>query len=200
MKYIDIDFPEELHEYFAGGAEFSTSISTMKNKREIRNRNWDNPRFKYKLQYKECNFDIYQKLHSFFILCGGSEMAFNFVDDNDCRIENQILQKNPLSNGDNQFLIVKTYSYQQQSFNRNIYNIRNEEVFINGNKLLPGQYSIRQNILTLNSEIQINENDIVSINADFAVIVRFDCDFLPIKKKSFDAIELPDISLIETLI
>ena len=97
MKYIDIDFPDELYEYFSGGAEFSTSISTMKNKREIRNRNWDGPRFRYKLQYKECNDEIYRQLHSFFILCGGSEMAFNFVDKNDCKLENQILQKNPLS-------------------------------------------------------------------------------------------------------
>ena len=200
MKYIDIDFPDELYEYFSGGAEFSTSISTMKNKREIRNRNWDSPRFRYKLQYKECNDEIYRQLHSFFILCGGSEIAFNFVDKNDCKLENQILPKDTFSNNDNQFLIVKTYSYQQQSFNRNVYNVRNEEVFINGNKLSQEQYAIQQNPLTINNEIQINQNDVVSINADFAVIVRFDCDFLPVKKKSFNAIELPDISLIETLI
>ena len=93
MKYIDIDFPEELYEYFSGGAEFSTSIATMKNKKEIRNRNWDNPRFKYRLQYKECNDDIYRKLHSFFILCGGKEMAFNFIDSKDHELKNQILPK-----------------------------------------------------------------------------------------------------------
>ena len=196
MKYINIDFPDELYEYFDGGAEFSTSIALMKNKKEIRNRNWDSPRFKYKLRYKQCNNSIYEKLHSFFILCGGSEIAFNFIDKNDSKLENQILE----SNNSNCYSIVKSYINNNYSFNRNIYNIRNEQVFINNTPITKENYTITQNNLIFNEEIKISNSDIVSINADFAVIVRFNCDFLPVSRKNFNIIELPDIELVEVLI
>lgn len=196
MKYIDIDFPQELSRCFNGGAEFSTSIAITKNKQEIRNKNWFFPRYKYTLQYKYCNKEIFQKLQSFFLICNGSEMCFNYLDNTDYTLNNEIIA---VSNGINtSYQIYKTYSYNNKVFQRKITKIKNANIYINNSLLDTDKYNINNGIITFINSYIPEKNSIISITAIFYVIVRFDIDFLPVAQKQFNSVELPDISLIET--
>ena len=194
MNYIDIDFPDELSNFFSGGAEFSTSYSTLKNKQEVRNQNWQSPRYKYNLIYKNCSEKNYQTLQSFFLICGGKKTAFNFLDKNDNKILKQPIKcyKNDIK----KYEIYKLYSYQNISFKRDIYKTKNEKIYINNQLIDDNKYIIEDNILSFNDNVNINENDVVSIDCNFYTIVRFDNDFLPVIRIN-NTIELPDISLIE---
>jgi len=197
MNYIDADFPENLTLYFGGGAEFMTIVANSKSKREIRNQVWNCPRYKYSLMYKTCNNSAYQQLQTFFLICKGKGTAFNFLDRNDHTLENQ-----QIGVGDGktlQFKIYKTYVYKNYSFKRQIFKVTNVEVFVNSKLVPDDKYQINNGIISFSKSLIPEQNAIITINAKFYVIVRFDNDFFPVIQKS-QSIELPDLSLIETQI
>ena len=196
MKYIDIDFPIELSKCFSGGAEFSTSIALMANKNEVRNKNWIYPRYKYNLQYKLCNANIFNKLKSFFLLCNGSELSFNYLDSADNKLQNEVIS---IADGSTHFFqIYKNYSYSNRTFRRKIYKVKDEKVFINNIEVEKNKYEIVNGVIKFTDDVEINNEDAISITATFYVIVRFNIDYLPVLQKNFNSFELPDISLIET--
>ena len=196
MKYIDIDFPIELSKCFSGGAEFSTSIALMANKNEVRNKNWIYPRYKYNLQYKFCNVNIFNKLKSFFLLCNGSELSFNYLDSADNKLQNEVIS---IADGStHSFQIYKNYSYTNRTFRRKIYKVKDEKVFINNIEVEKNKYEIVNGVIKFTDDVEINNEDAISITATFYVIVRFNIDYLPVLQKNFNSFELPDISLIET--
>ena len=196
MKYIDIDFPIELSKCFSGGAEFSTSIALMANKNEVRNKNWIYPRYKYNLQYKLCNANIFNKLKSFFLLCNGSELSFNYLDSADNKLQNEVIS---IADGStHSFQIYKNYSYSNRTFRRKIYKVKDEKVFINNIEVEKNKYEIVNGVIKFTDDVEINNEDVISITATFYVIVRFNIDYLPVLQKNFNSFELPDISLIET--
>ncbi len=195
MNHLDIDFPEDLSNCFCGGLEFSTTISTTTGKKEIRNRNWNEGRYKYNLLYKNCNESTYKNLQAFFLLCGGSQKSFNFTDKNDNKIETQLL-----TNGDGHtksFKIFKTYTYHNLSIKRNVFKVKNVKIYFNANEIDGSKYSITNNIITFTDDNIPQESDNIYIDCNFYVIVRFATDFLPVVRKSNNLIELPDITLIE---
>lgn len=195
MNYLDIDFPQELSYCFAGGAEFCTSLATAKNKQEVRNDNWQEPRFKYNLLYKYCSNAVYDKLQSFFFICKGQKYSFNFLDTNDNTIISQIIG---IADGEkDKFEIFKTYSYGIHSFNRKIYKTKNEKIFIDRELIDAKKYSISNGILTFQNNYIPTNGSIITISATFFVVVRFCNDFLPIISNNKFSKELPDITLLE---
>lgn len=198
MNYLDIDFPDDLAECFNGGAEFLTSIAITKNKQEVRNSNWNNARFKYNLMYKNCSENLYKKLQSFFLICNGRKIAFNFKDKNDYQIQNQVIG---IGDGETKsFEIYKNYSYQELTFKRQIFKLKNTTILINNIEIDSQYFTVNNGILCFTDEKIPEIGDTITINADYYVIVRFDNDYLPITKHKHDCIELPDISLIEVKI
>ncbi len=195
MNYIDTNLPDDLSDCFSGGAEFSTEIAITKNKQEIRNSNWNNTRFRYNLLYKKCNEHIYEKLQSFFLICNGRKIAFNFKDKNDYQIRNQVI-----GTGDGEtktFEIYKNYSYKELSFKRRIFKLQNTTVSINDTKIDRKYYTIDDGILRFADDKIPEAGDAIAIDTEYYVIVRFDSDYLPITRHRHDCIELPDISLVE---
>ena len=195
MNYLDIDFPEELSVCFSGGAEFATTISKLSNKQEICNQNWQNPRYKYKLEYKTCNEKVYEKLQTFFLICKGCGTAFNFLDVNDFKIDNQQIG---IGDGNNcEFQIYKNYAYGSYSFKRQIFKVKNINVFLNNEKINDENFVINNGSLVFNKNAAPVKNSVITIDAVFYVIVRFENDFLPAIKKR-QSFELPDLCLVET--
>ena len=195
MNYLDIDFPEELSQCFCGGPEFSTTISKLANKQEVFNQNWQNPRYKYTLMHKSCSNAIYQKIQNFFLICKGCGTAFNFFDYNDNKIEKQ-----QIGIGDgmtNEFKIYKNYSYGNYTFQRQLFKVKNVKVFVNDSMINEDNFTIKNGYLKFNTDAIPQKNSIVSVDAVFYVIARFDNDFLPTNKKK-QSINLPEICIVET--
>ena len=197
-NYLDIDFPHHLSRLFTGGAEFSTAIATIKNKQEVRNQNWQNPRFKYKLMHKYCNKKLFEELKTFFLICGGCKNSFNFNDKTDNRIEKQTIA---IGDGiTKEFQIYKNYQYQNYNFKRNVYKVSNTKVFINDNELQSGDFYVKNGTLVFTDEKVPQSGDVIKIDTNFSVIVRFDTDFFNASQKDFGTIEMQDMSLIEVVI
>ncbi len=197
MNYLDIDFPEDLSLCFSGGPEFLTSISSTKNKFEIRNQIWTYPRYKYSLINKTCGKKIYNQLLNFFLICKGRKMAFNFLDINDCYIKKQ---KIGIGDGKNlKFKIYKSYSYGDYIVERPIFKVNNVKVFINNEQVSDKDFSIENGVLIFSENSIPPVSSIIKIDAMFYVVVRFDTDSITIARNS-GSIEILDLDLIETKI
>ena len=195
MNYKDIYFPNELSFCFSKSIEFLTSICISKNKKENRFENWDNPRFKYNLVYNNLNKNLFNKLQSFFLICKGCKFAFNFKDIDDNRIEHQ-----QIGVGDglqNHFTIYKNYSYNNTAFKRKIQKVNNEKVFINEQIVDKNNYNIINDTIYFNENSIPNNDDIISIEADFYIILRFSNDFIKVEKTLLNSYILSPISLLE---
>lgn len=194
MNYLDVIFPEELSYCFDCCIDFLTSMAILKNKQEIRNQKWIEPRYKYNLIYKNCNERLYQKLNAFFLICKGKKNCFNFLDKNDCKIENQQIG---VGNGETKdFNIYKIYSYENLSIQRNIYKTSNEVIYINNKIIDSDNYTIKDGILSFKDGFIPKEGDLIFIDCIFYVIVRFENDYLVVNRKD-NLIELQDVCLIE---
>ena len=195
MNYLDIDFPEKLSFCFSGGPEFATIIACAKNKQETCNQIWNNPRYRYNLSYRTCNKEIYKQLINFFLICKGQSTAFNFLDKNDNKINRQQIG---VGDGQNlKFQIYKTYTYENYTYERPIFKVKNVKVFINNKQIQDEDFTIKNNILLFNDNIIPPAGHVISIDATFFVIVRFEQDFLPVTYKS-QSVELSEICLVET--
>ena len=195
MNYLDIDFPQKLTSFFSGSTEFSTSIAVSKNKQEIRNQNWQNPRNKYNLTFKYCNKKVFEELKSFFLICGGCKYSFNFEDKTDNKIEQQVIG---VGDGTTkEFQIYKNYQYQNYNFKRNVYKVYNTKVFINDNEIQNGDFYINNGTLIFPNDKIPSNGDVIKIETNFSVIVRFENDILTSSVKDFGTIEIEKLSLIE---
>lgn len=195
MNYIDIDFPDNLTNCFAGGVEFLTNVSTTVGKKEIRNSTWNNGRRKYNLIYKNCSQKTYEELQAFFMLCNGRQKAFNFFDKNENKIANQLI-----ATGDGattSFKIFKIYTYDNMSVQRDVKKVKNVKIYLNNNQIDSAKYSITDGIITFTNDSLPQAGDNIYIDCNFYTIVRFTNDFLPVVHKGNNLIELPDITLLE---
>ena len=198
MNYLDIDFPSKLTQFFGGTTEFSTAIAVSKNKQEIRNQNWQNPRNKYNLTFKYLNKKAFEEVKSFFLICGCCHSSFNFEDKTDNKIEEQTIG---IGDGiKKEFQIFKNYAYNNQNFKRNVYKVSNTKVFINNNELQSGDFYVNNGTLIFPDDKIPASGDIISIDTNFSVIVRFENDILSSSIKDFGTIEIEQLSLIETSI
>ena len=197
MNYFNLDFPEKLTYCFEKEVEFLTTISSTKNKKEVCNHNWTTPRYKFNLVHKTLNKNDFQQLQSLFLVCKGQGTAFNFLDKTDYEIINQQIG---LGDGVNKnFDIYKIYSYQNYSYKRRIYNLNNVCVYLNGDKIEETAYTISNGTLSFKEGNIPLSGQVITMDAEFNVIVRFNTDLLKVTSKG-QYVEIDDLSLIETRI
>ena len=123
-------------------------------------------------------------------------MSFNYLDSADNKLQNEVIS---IADGNtHSFQIYKNYSYSNRTFRRKIYKVKDEKVFINNIEVEKNKYEIVNGVIKFTDDVEINNEDAISITATFYVIVRFNIDYLPVLQKNFNSFELPDISLIET--
>ena len=90
-------------------------------------------------------------------------------------------------------------SYENYTYKRPIFKVKHAKVFINDEQISEQDFIINNGILSFKDNIIPPTGCIISIDATFLVIVRFEQDFLPVTSK-MQSIELPEICLIETTI
>ena len=91
----------------------------------------------------------------------------------------------------------KNYSYGNYTFQRQLFKVKNVKVFVNDSMINEDNFTIKNGCLKFNTDAIPQKNSIVSIDAVFYVIARFDNDFLPTNKKK-QSINLPEICIVET--
>ena len=80
---------------FAGGPEFSTRITTLKNGHERRNALWANPRHRYTAPFVNISDDDYRQIKRVFMACRGQVYGFLFQDPLDSEAVNESLSTAP---------------------------------------------------------------------------------------------------------
>ena len=191
--YLDINFPREIAGFFSGGAEFSTEIVETSGRYEIRNKNWDTPKSRYIMTQNRINHREMDILNSFFLICGGCEKSFNFLDLTDNKINYQYL-----ADGDGsttEFQVFKNYIYGDLSFQKNVGKLTNVKVFIDDIEVDKEKYSIDCGKIVFNTPPVAGSK--IFIDATFYHIVRFKNDYLQARYLNFNTVEINDLELIE---
>ena len=168
----------------------------MKNKQEICNQNWQNPRYKFTLAHKTCTQQNFQKLQNFFLICKGQGTAFNFFDVSDHFLNQQIGIGNGITNT---FTIYKTYFFEKYAYKRNIYNIKNVKIYVNNQLVENNYYTINKNELLFINNYIPEQNSIIAIEGIFYITARFENDVLQYINKN-QYIDIENLSIVETQI
>ena len=198
MNHLDISFPQELVGMFDRTMEFSTNVAELKNRQLSAQNNWFAPRYVYTLNHKFCSCDAFAKVQSVFMLCGGRACAFDFLDAHDNHIDEQFLYT--ADGVQSKYQIYKNYAYGNYSFKRAVYNVSNATVFVDGNAISADNYTIQNGLITFGEESIPADGSMISITADFRVIVHFCSDELKFQPRSFNKVEIEELKLEEVVL
>ena len=192
-NFIDILFPIDISINSSGGPEFSTSINTNKFKKEFRNINWISPRRKYNVGYNLKNDKQINELIALFEICKGRGMSFRYKDWSDYIAEKTIIGIGDGSN--NIFQLLKKYSFSGIESKRIITKpvINTTKIFIDDNLVSKGNFAIGKNTGIVTFSNPPKKNEVITASFEFHTQVRFDNDFLSIKKdgpQNYSVIEL----------
>ena len=198
MNHLDISFPQELVGMFDRTMEFSTNVAELKNRQLSAQNNWFAPRFVYTLNHKFCSRDAFAKVQSVFMLCGGRACAFDFLDVKDNHIDEQFLYT--ADGVQSKYQIYKNYAYGNYSFKRPIYKVENATVFVDGSAISADNYTIQNGLITFGEESIPADGSMISITADFKVIVHFCSDELKFQPRSFNKVEIEELKLEEVVL
>lgn len=198
MTHLDISFPEELVSMFDRTMEFSTCIADLKNRQMSAQNNWFAPRLRYNLNHKFCSREVFAKVQTLFMLCGGRASAFNFLDVRDNHIDGQFLYT---ADGEQaKFQIYKNYAYGSYSFKRAVYNVSNAIVFVDGNAISSDNYTIQNGLIAFGEEHIPSNGSVIRITTDFMVHVHFCSDELKFQPRSFNKVEIDELALEEVVL
>lgn len=198
MNHLDISFPQELVGMFDRTMEFSTNVAELKNRQLSAQNNWFAPRYVYTLNHKFCSRDTFAKVQSVFMLCGGRASAFDFLDVHDNHINEQFLYT--ADGVQSKYQIYKNYAYGNYSFKRPIYNVSEVTLFVDGSAISADNYTIQNGLITFGEENVPADGSMISITADFRVIVHFCSDELKFQPRSFNKVEIEELKLEEVVL
>lgn len=80
---IDWRLPSRIAAGFKGGPEWQTRVTPLRNGREVRNREWLYPRYRYSANFGAFNAQDRQALIGAFMATGGKHLLFRFRDPTD---------------------------------------------------------------------------------------------------------------------
>lgn len=84
MSFLDEEMPRRIAAGFRGGPEWNTTVNTMSNGLEQRNKNWAYARYRWTANFGAFNDADRAKLIAMFHACAGRWAAFKFRDATDC--------------------------------------------------------------------------------------------------------------------
>lgn len=206
--FHDVRLPEEVEKGAQGGPQFSTTIATLANGYEQRNRNWASARATYDVSYGIDGPDLYGEVLAFFYTRGGMFHSFRFKDWSDYTIgDDDTDTPESIGTGDGvtaTFQISKTYISGIYTYVRDITKpvSGTVRVFVNGvEKTITTHFTVNllTGVITFTLGNEPPNGETVAVICEFDVPVRFDTDLVSVSMEAVEAGAVPGISLKEVL-
>ena len=207
MAFHDVQLPVEVERGAQGGPRFKTTIFPLSSGLEKRNIDWEQTRgfwdVGYGIQTKE-DFDI---VKAFFYARLGRAHSFRFKDWSDFFIERQTVMTT--GGGISTVQLFKQYVSDIFAYNRNITKPLSTGVLAWVNTVpqtvvydtTPTGSQVNINTLTglvtIGSTHSATTGQIVAIESEFDVAVRFDTDAFDVNMVTFDAGAIPQLAIVE---
>lgn len=199
MSFYNISFPVDIAKIATGGPEFLTNVVSTFGGTEFVQQISKLPRVKYTIESGAMSYDEVSKLVAFFRICNGKIHSFKFKDWTDFKANKETPKR--IDDTYNKFQLIKTYSFIDTIVKREITAPIQDsvDVFINNTQLAKDKYSVSESgVLSIFDDIA-SSNDI-TVDFDFEIKMRFDCDKLDISPNSGGkSYTIKNVSLIEII-
>lgn len=199
MAFDEVRLPTCIEKGAQGGPQFNTTVLSLSSGYEKRNINWSKSRGSWDISYGIKKKEDLDELISFFYARRGRARGFRFRDFSDYKLARQGIG---IGDGANAiFQIYKRYSNAGIDYDRIINKIVDNtlSVWVNNALIDSSDYAIDLDtgIITFDVGAIPAISDVVEVQAEFDVPVRFDIDNLNINLYMVEIGSLPQISVIE---
>jgi uncharacterized protein (TIGR02217 family) len=175
---------------------FSTSIFELASGHEKRNQNWEQQRLKWDIGFGIQRMEQLEAVIEFFYARRGRAYGFRFKDWSDF----EIAGPQPIgvgAAGNTLFQVFKRYSPGLEPFDRIIRKVvaDTDTVYVNGVETSAYTLNYATGLITFDSAVP--DGNVVSVECEFDVPVRFDVDDLRINLVHFKAGSVPSVPVVE---
>ena len=209
MTFVNTRLSDDVERGAQGGPQFSTTIFVSSSGHEKRNINWADTRGAWDIGYGIQTKADFSNVIDFFYARQGRAIGFRFKDWTDFEIV--LAGGQQIGLGDDSTVIfqaLKTYSSGGVTFSRDLTKLVSGTVKVYLEAVLqtdPTDYTVDLNtglITFVVAHASIggsgpSSEEIVSLEVEFDVPVRFDTDQLDISAVTFDAASIPQIPIVE---
>lgn len=194
--FVDSRLPGHIESGAQGGPTFNTGIQTLDSGYEKRNINWSQARAKYDVSYGIRSKEDFSQVLAFFYARRGRAVGFRFKDWTDFQVQDQLIATGTAGDTRTQFQIFKRYESGGYYYDRTLYKLATDTVVVrvNGAAVTP-TVNLNTGIVTLAAPLA--EGDLLTVDCEFEVPVRFDIDELSLTATLADLASIPSITLIE---
>lgn len=176
---------------FKGGPGFSTSIAEAASGDEQRNIQWSKQRGKWTIDYTD-DHAIITELIAFFQVMRGRAYGFRFKDWSDYKVANAFAVGDGATKV---FQAAKVYKAGTYTFSRTLTRLVGPAIVKVNGFVVAASVNLDNGQITFAAAPGIG--DVISIECEFDVPVRFDIDDLPINMITQDLSSLESIPIIE---
>lgn len=203
MPFHDVRMDTLIAAGSTGGPSHNTTTNTLASGKEQRNINWSGARHRYNIGTAIRTNSAMATIRSFFNARRGSGYAFRFKDWLDYELARQNIGT---TNGSlATFQIFKRYTDGAYAWDRKLTKPVSGTVrcWQNGVERTIGagasqfQVNLLTGIVTLGATLAATTGQVVEVQCEFDVPVRFDMDDMPVEIRDADILEWPDVPLIE---
>jgi uncharacterized protein (TIGR02217 family) len=196
-NFQNIVLPDFLSQYIVGGPRFDTSIIQSISGREARYSNLQYASQKYLI--KDCSLSAFEleEFNCFFRNCKGAAFSFCLKDYSDYQVRQQVLQS-PVP-GQLSFELFKYYKFDEKIYLRRILKpIEGSVKVLLDNQEI--QIEIDYNYGLINIQEALHEGQILLVDFDFYVPVRFANDHFNYCIAKDGSLHLEDVQLTEVML
>jgi len=209
MAFVDVRLPEDVERGAQGGPQFSTTIFPSSSGHEKRNENWADTRGAWDVGYGIQTKSDFDNTIDFFYARHGRAIGFRFKDWTDFEIIATGGQQIGLGDDSTTiFQALKTYTSGGATYSRDLKKLVTGTVKVYLETVLqtvPGQVSfdVDTGLITfVTAPLSTTGSgpggeQIVGLETEFDVPVRFDTDHLQLAAETFDAAAIPQIPILE---
>jgi len=178
MNFIDVLFPLDIGKKSVCGIENMTNVTMNLSGKEFRKINLQTPRIVYDISDGIKSQKDIEQIVTFFRLCKGRFHSFRFKDWFDYEVQKQILK--PIQGGSASYQFIKSYYVNEACVDRKINKIvkNNTKVYINNALQSENSYIVDHNSGVLNFPAPLASDDVVSVDFEFDIEMRFGNDLL----------------------
>ncbi len=206
MAFNETRLPDDVEKGASGGPGFKTSVTVRSSGKEQRNSEWSTTRGEWDIGYGILTKEDFAVVLAVFYAQRGRLDGFRFKDWSDFELADQ-----QIALGDDTttvFQIFKRYTFGAVNFDRDLTRIITGTIVVRLDGVLqtdPGDYTIDLDTGLITMVVAPastggtgpSSEEVLSVECDFEVPVRFDTDTFGITLEVFNAGAIPNLPIVE---
>lgn len=206
VSFHNVRLPVDVEQGAKGGPGFKTRVLELDNAEESRNAQWSKQRGNWDISYGIDSKSVLDAVKAFFYARQGRLYGFRFKDWSDYQITSQQQigtgTSTTGSDGQQTFQVFKAYTDGTYTYNRTITRLVTGTVKVWSNGVLKTEtthYTVNYDtgVISFVNPNRPTTGQVVAVECEFDVAVRFDTDNIEITSHTYDAIEIGSMPIIE---